>query len=85
MKLSEILRASSDHSLSERAASLEKALALSISVIQDYADDWNSDRPTDVTVILPELKAALERSEETDPCHYCSEEHDHGWCLEQGR
>ena len=88
-QLAEILRASGDYSLSERAASLEKALALAVETIERHAEDWNAPLPrnrTDVTLILPELKAALARSDETDPCHYCdSEEHEHGSCLEQGR
>ena len=29
--------------------------------IEAYADDHNSDRPTDVTVLLPRLRAALGR------------------------
>lgn len=30
-------------------------------VIEAYADDHNSDRPTDVTVLLPRLRRALGR------------------------
>ena len=27
--------------------------------IEDYTADWNTDRPTDVTVLLPQLQFAL--------------------------
>ena len=29
------------------------------SLIESYCDDWNSDSPTDVTVVLPKLQAAI--------------------------
>ena len=30
--------------------------------IEDYCEDHNSDRPTDVTVVLPRLKAAIAKA-----------------------
>tara|TARA_R100000426_G_scaffold20847_5_gene17937 strand:- start:5400 stop:5642 length:243 start_codon:yes stop_codon:yes gene_type:complete len=30
--------------------------------IEDYCEDHNSDRPTDLTVVLPRLKAAIAKA-----------------------
>ena len=35
---------------------LRALLSRVVDVIEDYCEDHNSDRPTDVTVLLPELK-----------------------------
>tara|TARA_Y100001936_G_C15905955_1_gene575854 strand:+ start:303 stop:500 length:198 start_codon:yes stop_codon:yes gene_type:complete len=43
----------------ERA--LLRLLAEVTDAIEAYADDHNSDRPTDVTVLLPRLRRALGR------------------------
>ncbi len=48
----------------ERAYAERKLLRLLDEVtgtIEAYADDHNSDRPTDVTVLLPRLRRALGR------------------------
>lgn len=43
------------------APDLLALLAEVTEAIEAYADDHNSDRPTDVTVLLPRLRRALER------------------------
>ena len=36
--------------------------------------------------VYPRVTKAIWNEKDVDPCHYCgSEEHDHGWCLQQGR
>jgi len=40
---------------------LLRLLAEVTDAIEAYADDHNSDRPTDVTVLLPRLRRALGR------------------------
>lgn len=61
LSLSQILKASGDHSLAQRADALERSLRLAISTIESHAEDWNDEWPrnrTDVTLILPELREA---------------------------
>ena len=45
--------------MKEERDSLLSLLAKVAGLIEDYCDDHNSDSPTDVTVILPELQVAL--------------------------
>lgn len=47
-----------DALIAERDA-LRGLLSRVVDVIEDYCEDHNSDRPTDVTVLLPELKARM--------------------------
>jgi hypothetical protein len=44
------------------APELLQALEEVVSVIEDYCDDHNSDRPTDVTVALPRLREAITKA-----------------------
>mgnify|MGYP003152286122 CR=1 FL=1 len=48
--------------MKEERDSLLSLLAKVAGLIEDYCDDHNSDSPTDVTVILPELRAAICRA-----------------------
>tara|TARA_Y100000310_G_scaffold172004_1_gene172133 strand:+ start:620 stop:943 length:324 start_codon:yes stop_codon:yes gene_type:complete len=38
---------------------LLEALEEVVNDIENYCDDWNSGSPTDVTVVLPKLRAAI--------------------------
>ena len=48
--------------MKEERDSLRSLLAKVAGLIEDYCDDHSSDSPTDVTVILPELRAAIGRA-----------------------
>ena len=48
--------------LFKAAPALLQALEEVVSVIEDYCDDHNSDRPTDVTVALPRLREAIAKA-----------------------
>ena len=52
------------------SGNLKRALQLAVDTIEAHAVDWNSDKPrdrTDVTCVLPELRAALDKPEEAEP------------------
>jgi len=56
------------------APELLSALAEVTGVIEAYCDDHNSARPTDVTVVLPKLRAAIAKAtgrEEVGVCGGC--------------
>ena len=42
---------------------LLEALEEVVNDIESYCDDWNSDSPTDVTVVLPKLRAAIAKAQ----------------------
>ena len=48
--------------LYKAAPELLAALEEVVVDIEDYCEDHNSDRPTDVTVVLPRLKAAIAKA-----------------------
>jgi len=48
--------------LYKAAPELLAALEEVVMDIEDYCEDHNSDRPTDVTVVLPRLKAAIAKA-----------------------
>ena len=48
--------------LFKAAPDLLDALEEVVSVIEDYCDDHNSDRPTYVTVALPRLREAIAKA-----------------------
>ncbi len=48
--------------LFKAAPELLDALEEIVHDIECYCDDHNSDRPTDVTVVLPRLKAAIAKA-----------------------
>jgi len=46
--------------------------------------DLHAGEPTES--YLNRLVILVQEHGAFDPCHYCdSEDHEHGWCLEQGR
>ncbi len=55
-----ICREANARLIAEAPAMLD-ALREVTAAIDAYADDWNSDRPTDPTVLLPQLRAILDR------------------------
>ena len=48
--------------LFKAAPDLLDALEEVTGLIEEYCEDHNSDRPTDVTVVLPRLKAAIAKA-----------------------
>ena len=48
--------------MEDQNAEMLSMLSRVAELIEDYCDDHNSDSPTDVTVILPELRAAIGRA-----------------------
>ena len=52
-----IIRACNSHD------ALLEALEAVVNDIESYCDDWNSDSPTDVTVVLPKLRTAIAKAQ----------------------
>ena len=55
-----LIRACDD--VEEKYDELLAALEEVVMDIEDYCEDHNSDHPTDVTVVLPRLKAAIAKA-----------------------
>ena len=52
--------------LATSAPLMLEALQEIVADIEAYCDDWNSGTPTDVTILLPKLHAAIDRATYTN-------------------